>query len=242
MKPTAKMIEAGAAVIAKYNTVEDAELPTVDAMAEQIFGVMDEAREPGADEVEGEPEPFVDPFDFPEAGLSKMDGRMMQGQLRDHLLDVMRTMPNVWQKLKEEQKRALAKRCNQFAATVVFQAAHKVAGMGYKSMGALLKEVKFGEKGTDIKVAAVDDVNAKDPLELDFELVRFQGKNIVIVFVDPATYNENAEDAKIEPDEPALPMEGTAHGAQAVDVVPAGETEKPLADADEPVPAKGKLN
>lgn len=105
-------------------------------------------------------------------------------------------------------------------------------------MGAILKEVKFNDKGVDVKLAALEnETDSAAQALLNHTLVDYQGRNIVLVFVDPDTYNQDKADAVIEPDEPALPMEGTVHAAQAVDVVAAGETEKPLADADEPVPA-----
>lgn len=240
MKATEAMIAAGGAKLSEFENVEYTDArpaPTYDALAEQLFDVMMAACEADS----GDVAPMVDPFDWSEAGLAAIDAYKMQHQLRDNLLDVMRTMPNVWQKLTEAQQRSLAKRCHEFSAKVVYQAAHAVAGLGHKSMGALLKEVKFGEKGTDVKIAAIDDVNAADPLALDFELVRFQGKNVVIVFVDPATYNEDATDAKIDAQEPPLPM-GEAHPAQAkVDVVAAGETEKELVEPDaDPAPTEAE--
>lgn len=123
MKPTATMIEAGAKVVALYDSDDPPkkgeQASTVDAIAEQIWLAMDEARPPEPGAGDGEPEPYRDPFEWAELGLPNMVAAKLQSQLRDSVLDCMRTMPNVWQKLTESQKRSLAQRCAQFSAMAI---------------------------------------------------------------------------------------------------------------------------
>lgn len=228
MKATEAMIAAGGAKLSEFENVEYTDArpaPTYDALAQQLYDVMMAAREPDADDGA----PMVDPFDWSEAGLGKLEGNKLASGLRDNLLDVLRTMPNVWQKLNEEQQRRLGQRCSEYAQRVIYQTAHEVAGLGNTSMGALLKEVKFGDKGIDVKLVAVE---ASGDASLSHVLVDFQGKNIVIVFVDPATFDEQRTEMVVDPVQPDLPM-GEKHPAQApVDVVAAGEVEKPLIDPE----------
>ncbi len=98
-------------------------------------------------------------------------------------------------------------------------------------------EPKDGVVPPTVDAVAEHQTDSGATAKLNHTLVDYQGKNIVVVFVDPADYNADPKDAVIEPDEPPLPMDGAVHAAQAVDTVKAGEVEAPLVEPDAPTAA-----
>lgn len=116
-----------------------------------------------------------------------------------------KSMPDVWQKLREFDQQQRIDRLRQVVDNAVRQAVVRIASSEFASIGVTVDSM-----------AIKDDASAKVTVprstEAMHELADRVGKAALLVFADPEPYLEGMELVRAEAEQPGLPLEGDDDG------------------------------
>ncbi len=148
----------------------------------------------------------------------------LSGDLRDHLLDRLRNMPKLWQQMKEHEQRDYAHAVNDFCCTLIKRAVKLIEADERVTIEVNLDEVAFKPKGIVAKLG----LYAIDP-DIRHALVDAQGKPILIVVADATKYLGEQAPARIDKQQPDLPLAdpGGSKIDADLDAIIAGEQGEP---------------
>jgi hypothetical protein len=124
----------------------------------------------------------------------------MHGDLMAIVIDEMKALPDVWQKLAEAEQRELIERVKTRTRDAVEECVRIIATAGF----------------TRIR-ASVESVTVKDGIKAQFALSKFdaarhdlidaQGSTVFIVLADPEAFAGGTEQVKPDPDQGALVLD-----------------------------------
>lgn len=120
------------------------------------------------------------------------------GAMMRVLLDQMRTLPEIWQKIPEEQQQGLIEIARDEVAKVVRAGVGSVVAFGYP-------HTEVGVESITVKSAGKVVLSLSDP-EAIHELVDAVGRKCVLVLVDPEMFTSGMEAFKADADQPRLPL------------------------------------
>lgn len=149
----------------------------------------------------------------------ELAARTLTGDLRDFIVEQFRAMRDPWHKLSESRQSVLAAEAQDFADSIVTSVVNLLAARDFPAVAAVLGEVKFNEKGCDLKLGL-----SRLTRDARHAIVDARGGQIMLVIADPGEFNGARGPAKVdrqalfdapprEPDEP----EGEAIGPILVD-------------------------
>lgn len=131
---------------------------------------------------------------------TKIAAATMHGDLMAIVIDEMKALPDVWQKLGESEQRDLIGRVRERTRHAIEDCVRIVATQGF----------------TRIK-ASVESVTVKDGIKAQFALSKFdaarhdlidaQGSTVFIVLADPEAFAGGTEKVKADPDQGALVLD-----------------------------------
>ncbi|HZT90335.1 MAG TPA: hypothetical protein VFA12_20510 [Stellaceae bacterium] len=127
--------------------------------------------------------------------------RTLSGDMRDEVLEFVRHQPKQFKAMSEGEQRLFGNRIDDLCRTIVRRAVDIIAADSRVTIGVQLEQVAFKPKGIEAKLtfAAVDAA-------IRHALVDAQGQRIMIVVSDPERYFGERAPAKIEADQPGLPL------------------------------------
>lgn len=119
--------------------------------------------------------------------------------VRDHILDRLRTMPEAWHKLPEKKQRELAAEAMEMAQRVTAEAKKLViAGTSVSSTTGNLEKVDITKNGIVLKVM----LNSLDPVR--HAIMDARGGDISISIVGASTVDLSTRPARIDLDQPQM--------------------------------------
>lgn len=135
------------------------------------------------------------------AAAAALAERTLTGDLRDYVIDLIRTQRNLWPMLNEMQQTNLAAEIEHECETLVQRAVGIIAGRDFTAIGVGLEQIAFKPKGTEAKLTfGLMDARVRH------ELVDAQGGRIVLVIADPDVYRGSRGLAAVDKDQPELPI------------------------------------
>lgn len=114
------------------------------------------------------------------------------------VLDQMRTLPEVWQKIPEEQQQGLIELAREEVSKIVRAGVGNVVAFGYP-------HTEVGVESITVKSAGKVVLSLSDPEALH-DLVDAVGRKCVLVLVDPEMFTSGMEAFKADADQPGLPL------------------------------------
>ena len=128
--------------------------------------------------------------------------RTLAGDLRDFVLDLLRTLPKTWAQMSEAEQTARAYAVSNACRKVVRDAVALLETDERTTIECLLEEVGFKPKGIVAKLG----LTYADP-NTRHALVDAQGKEILIVVADAAQYMGERAPAAIDKQQPELALD-----------------------------------
>lgn len=122
------------------------------------------------------------------------------GALMRVCLNQMRTLPDVWQKIPEEQQQGCIELAREALAPVVRQGIRDVLAFGFPHVEVALDSMTAKESGTKLALHIADPAALQDLLEA-------VGRKCVLVLIDPDMFAAGMEGFKADADQPELPLE-----------------------------------
>jgi hypothetical protein len=146
--------------------------------------------------------------------------KTLTGDLRDIVLNILRTQLKPWKELKEAEQKSLAHDVSTRCENAAERAIELIAANGRKTLKGKLEQVtvKDGLKAV-ISMSKADD--------LRHGLIDAQGSHVLLVVNDASIFKGQKAPAKIDKDQPDL-------------IKP--EKDKPVADSGKNIPAAGKAD
>lgn len=182
--------------------------------------------QPSGNGVEGDPlgldeaEAALDAFAKKYASLAPVAAKTLVGDMRDHVLDLVRELRDPWHKLSEKQQAHFALMTGDFARVLIERTVQLISAHDFPAIAVTLEQLAFKPKGIEAKLA----MNAIDRATRH-QLVDAQGKPVLIVIADPAAFMGARGPAKIDKQAPELPLDGEPNG-EAVGPLPDLEARK----------------
>lgn len=133
------------------------------------------------------------------AGPLDIAARTLTGDLRDQMLELVRDLREPFHAIGERQQKFYAERVEHICEAVVARAVRLIAAHDFPVISATLKEAKIKD-GIEAKVGLG---RYDDNRHLLFDA---QGSKILVVLADPAAFHGARGAAKIDADEPVLPL------------------------------------
>lgn len=124
------------------------------------------------------------------------------GALMRVCLDQMRTLPEVWQKIPEEQQQGCIEIAREALTQAVRQGIRNVLAFGFPHVEVGVESLTGKESG--IKVT----LSVHEPHALH-ELADALGRKCVLVLMDPADFTQGMDAFKADADQGQLPLEQT---------------------------------
>lgn len=123
-----------------------------------------------------------------------LDTENLMGDVRDALLDRIKTIPHSWKIMKQEEQADMIDGCERIARNLVTEAVRMIAANGRTVIPALLEQctIKDGVK-------AVLTMSQHDPHR--HELTDAVGKPVLVVVADASQYMGGGDQPKPEPDQ-----------------------------------------
>lgn len=137
--------------------------------------------------------------------------------IRDFMLDLYKTRPELWHKMKEGEQHDLAASLEQVSKELVRQVVEAIASDGRTSIRALLES--YAEKDGIKVTLKVKTLNEDEALAAVIGLHRAQGKHVMITVASADDYAADRHDPETLPDAPGLNFEaGSDHPADDSDL------------------------
>lgn len=154
----------------------------------------------GADAVD----PYVEKIEAAAEAFSPIV-KALAGDLRDFMLDLVRTLPKTWAQMSENEQTARSHAISNACRKVVREGVSLLETDERTTIEVGLEEVNFKTKGITAKLG----VHAFEPW-IRHALVDAQGKDILIVVADAAQYMGERAPARVDKQQPDLPLVGDA--------------------------------
>lgn len=138
-----------------------------------------------AEEAAADPEPG--------AVAIELAAKTLSGDLRDFVIELLRDLRSPWHKLPESQQSFQAQRVQDRCAEMVGEAVNLIAAREFPAIDVLLEEIRFKEKGCDVKLG-VSGMSR----ELRHALVDSRGGRVMVVIADPLFFRGARGPAKID--------------------------------------------
>lgn len=139
--------------------------------------------------------------------VSEVVADTLRGDMRDNMLAWFKAQPAHWQALTEAQQGNLAYSLDRFCEGLIARVCNIVATAGRPSIRARL--VQYAEK---------DGIEAKIKLASTSEVVAYLheacGRDVVIVMPATEEFMGERAQAKVDPDQPAIPGIGEEYDEQ----------------------------
>ncbi|WP_457663970.1 hypothetical protein [Sinorhizobium medicae] len=124
----------------------------------------------------------------------------LSGDLRDVMLTHIRTMETPWSKMSERQQQDKIYAVDKAAHDIVRRAVHMIAADQRDVLEVSVAKFTVADK---IKMDVVGNVTSPN-IET---LADNRGRSALLIFVSPADYFGEREEAKADPDQPAIPFD-----------------------------------
>lgn len=132
------------------------------------------------------------------------------GDMRDGIIEQLRTYPESWGKLTEAQQKFMAQGIEDRCRRTIEMAVKILAADDRVTIAVQLEQVTFKPKGSDAKIAFLGLSR-----ELKHALVDAQGSRVLIVVADATAYMGARRKPRIDKQEPALSLvEARDHGTE----------------------------
>lgn len=132
---------------------------------------------------------------------SEHDWGHLSGDVRDALLTNLRSLEKPWAKLPEARQREIANALEQTAKHLIRNVVDVVSRRGFDAVPAVMG--KFGVDGRSIK-GTFEALAAEKAL---VALADHQGAMVQIVLADAQDFYGERTPAKVDPDQPGLPID-----------------------------------
>lgn len=146
----------------------------------------------------------------------------LSGDLRDVMLTHIRSMETPWSKMSERQQQDKIYAVDKAAHDIVRGAVHMIAADQRDVLEVSVAKFTVADK---IKMDVVGNVTSPN-IET---LADNRGRSALLIFVSPADYFGEREEAKADPDQPAIPFDDEADEEEAA----TEEADEPEADTAE---------
>lgn len=133
--------------------------------------------------------------------------------VRDFLLDTIKSRPKPWSATSQAEQRDVAAACEHAAREVIRKIVEAVAANGTDPIRVLLTKVNAG--GDDIVITGKVKFLDAEPTERDKAILALHhgiGKHVMLTRATVDDYTGNGRDAETDPDEPDLNFEADAGG------------------------------
>jgi hypothetical protein len=137
----------------------------------------------------------------PKPAIELLGVRTLRGDLRDLLLDQIRNMPKPWHLMSEEEQRRRAVHVDEQSTAIINALVDLIAADGRPVINARVEVVNIKTKAIEAKLV----LSRSDEQRL--ALIDAQGDNVMVVLSDPSRFSGERAPAKIDPDQPGLPIE-----------------------------------
>lgn len=152
------------------------------------------------------------------AAAAALAERTLTGDLRDSLLGLFRDEKNPWHLMSEERQTRLAHIIEEHCEILVRRAISIIAARDFPAVGVALDQVAFKPKGIEAKMTfGIMEAKTRHAL------VDAQGGRIVIVMADPDFFRGSRGIARVDRQEPELPLDTKPNGHDPEPVPDAGE-------------------
>jgi hypothetical protein len=172
-----------------------------------VGGIDEQASTPsnGDAEAHEQADPYVEKIEAAAEKFSDFKvARTLAGDLRDFVLDLVRTLPKTWAQMSEGEQTERAHAVSAACKKVVRDAVSIIETDQRVTIECLLEEVGFKPKGIVAKLGLA----YADPATRH-ALVDAQNKEILIVVADAAQYMRARAPASIDKQQPDLPLDQT---------------------------------
>lgn len=171
---------------------------------------------------------------------AEFDGGTLVGDLRDTLLDIIKSRPKPWSQTSNAEQRDLANALEAIAKLLVRRVTLVVAEQDEISVQAKLKGYAVDGETFKLKVVAQGDE------ETALGLFRMDGHDVLLISADSTRFNGQRRDVRTDPDQREIPFadppaaEQPSHPADNSDLADGaddkpeveGEDDKGKSDAD----------
>ena len=125
----------------------------------------------------------------------------LRGSIRDALLGICRSMPNIYAKMRQAEQENAIRQCEGIAEMIVSEALVIITGEGRASIPAAIHGVK-------IKKTTVEGIiSVPREHELATELVDAAFGAAHVVFSHPDKFEQDGKRPKAEPDQRSMPLD-----------------------------------
>lgn len=129
-----------------------------------------------------------------EATDNAIDSSTLLGDLRDAILDRLRTMPKPWQAMSDDEQKELMEGCERVASHLVHEAVRIIASKGFPTINGKLVKVQVKD-GMQLQV----DVSRHDPQRLI--VIDSVDRPVLLVVPEPDIFMGEKEPPKTSLDE-----------------------------------------
>lgn len=130
--------------------------------------------------------------DVAERVFEILDSSTLRGDLRDALLDRLKTMPKPWTVLSEAEQAELIAGCDRVAMSLVTRAVCLIAANGFTALPGILEKVTVKD-GMQVVV----QLSRKDPHR--HELIDTMGNSVMVVIAQADMFMGEQGPAKPDP-------------------------------------------
>lgn len=156
-------------------------------------GAETAVEQPGADEQS----PTIQAFDAKADSEFVLHASQMACDMRDVMLDLLKTMPKTWQLLKEDEQRDIAAGVQRFSEGLVNTVVMLLAAKGQEVITAKLEQFTYKDGAAKVVLKAIGHE------ALTSDLAKLDGKAVLVVSADASPfYGMTAPD--ILPDQPGM--------------------------------------
>ena len=146
--------------------------------------------------------------------------RTLAGDLRDFVLDLLRTLPRTWAQMSEAEQTARAYGVSNACRKVVRDAVALLETDERVTIECLFQEVAFKDKGKIVAKFGMEYAGE----DTRIALTKAQGKEILIVVADAAQYMGERAPAAVDKQQPDLPLPDAGERVEAdLDTILAGD-------------------
>jgi hypothetical protein len=203
-KKTPTKAEAAAAAKAHLGTEPDSDVKGALAGLGSAIDAQPGAGTDGLDLTEGAHTAAIDRMEAM-ATEAVLNDKSMVYDVRDFLLDQIKSRPKPWSATSNGEQRDVAAACEHAAREVIRKIIEGVAANGKEPIRVLLTKVTLGD---DIVIAGKVKTFAEDEEDRAVALLHSaRGKHVMLTIASVDDYSSNATEASTDPDQPGLGFE-----------------------------------